>query len=330
MNSLGIRGSAIAVFAGMGMLAAAVAASAQGTAYPTKAVRWIVPSPAGSPVDVIARKAAEGFAAKLGGVVIVDNRPGAAGTIGANEVAKAAPDGYTMIVAIGDPFTTSTGLMKTPPYDPLTAFKYISKIAEDGPIVIAAPSYAPNTLQEIVAEAKKSEVSYGSFGPGSFPQITMEALAKQTGASFRAVQYRGSPPAIQALQSNEIPFTFTSPSLARGLAADGKVKPIAVLGKGRSKIMPSVPTFAESGVDGPIFRNTVWIGLAAPAATPAAVVDKTYSALKAALAEPAMQKFFADVGFEIVGNSPADFEKDVRAENAIISQLLKERGITAE
>src|ERR1700730_15951587 len=183
--------------------------------YPAKAIRWVVPSPAGSPIDVIARKLSEGVAAKIHGVIIVDNRPGASGTIGANEVAKAAPDGYTLAAAIGDPFTASIALMKNPPYDPLTAFKYISKVADDGPMLIASPSFKPNTLQDIITESKKSDLSYGSFGPGSFPQIIMEALSKQTGARFQVVQYRGSPPAIQALTGNEIPLTFSSPSLAR-------------------------------------------------------------------------------------------------------------------
>jgi tripartite-type tricarboxylate transporter receptor subunit TctC len=311
-------------------LAASAPLSALAQDYPGKAIRWVVPSPAGSPVDVIARKLSEGFAAKINGVVIVDNRPGASGTIGVNEVAKAVPDGYTMAVAIGDPFTTSVALMKNPPYDPLTAFKYVSKVAEDGPVLIASPSFAPNTLQEVIAAAKKSDVGYGSFGPGSFPQIIMEALSRQTGAKFQVVHYRGSPPAIQALSGNEIPLTFTSPSLARAMVADGKVKPIAIVGKARSAVMPNVPTFAESGVEGPIFQNTVWIGLAGPAALPASIVDKTYAALKQALAEQAMQSYFSQIGFKIVGNSPADFEKEVKAEYALVDELVKNRGLSIE
>jgi tripartite-type tricarboxylate transporter receptor subunit TctC len=318
------------VFASAFAIAAVVHAPALADDYPTKAIRWVVPSPAGSPVDVIARKLSEGVAAKIHGVIIVDNRPGASGTIGANEVSKAAPDGYTMAVAIGDPFTTSVALMKAPPYNPLTAFKYISKVAEDGPVLIASPTFAPNTLQEVVAAAKNSDVSYGSFGPGSFPQIIMEALSQQTGAKFQVVHYRGSPPAIQALTGNEIPLTFSSPSLTRAMVADGKVKPIAVVGKGRSTVMPDVPTFAESGIEGPIFRDTVWIGLAGPAALPASIVDKTYEALKQALAEPAMQKYFSEIGFTIVGNSPSDFENEVKSEYTIVDQLIKKRGISIE
>ncbi len=310
-----------------GVTAAPLGATAQD--YPSKPIHWIIPVPPGSPVDVIGRKVAEAVAAKLKAVIVVDNRAGASGTIGANETAKAAPDGYTLLFSVSDPFTNAISLLKSPPYDPRTAFKYISKVVDDAPMLVATSNVKATTLKDLIAESKSSDLSYGSFGPGSFPQIIMEALAKETGAKFQLVQYRGVPAAMQAILNNEVPLTFANVAQVRAQIADGKLKPIAAVGR-RSAVLPNVPTFAEAGIDDPIFRNTIWLGLAGPAGLPPAIVDKTHAALKEALAEPALQGFIAATGFAIVGNSPADFEREVVAQFVAVDRLIKERGIVGE
>jgi len=297
--------------------------------YPSKPIHWIIPVPPESPVDIIGRRIADAVAAKLKAVIVVDNRPGASGTIGANEAAKAVPDGYTLLFSVADPFTNAISLLKSPPYDPRTAFKYISKIVDDAPMLIATSSVKANTLKELIADAKTSEISYGSFGPGSFPQIIMEALSKETGAKFHLVQYRGVPAAMHALLNNEVPLSFANVAQVRSQISEGKLKPMAAIGR-RSAVLPNVPTFAEAGFDDPIFRNTIWMGLAGPTGLPPATVDKTYAALKEVLAEPALQSFIANTGFAVVGNSPVDFEREVIAQYRAVDQLIKERGITGE
>ena len=179
------------------------AAAAQSGSYPSKPIHWIVPYTAGSFVDVFARKLAPVVAREMNGVIVIENRPGASGVIGATEVAKAAPDGYTFLYAIADPLIAATVLVKDIPYDPFKNFTLITKVQSGPPMLIANPNNKANSLREFLELAKTERTTYGSFGPGSFPQLMMEQLALDAGVKLEEVAYRSPPQAIQEVTSNQ-------------------------------------------------------------------------------------------------------------------------------
>lgn len=301
------------------------------SSYPNKAVRWIVPSPPGAPIDAIARKLGELMSARLGASIVIENRPGAGSTIGASEVARAKPDGYTLMVSVGDALISSVVTMKAP-YDPERDFTLISKIAASGPVLIANKSMQANDLTEAVQQAKatKPPLAYGSYGSGSYPQLIMESLAKQASVTFIDVPYKGSPPAMTDLLGGQLAFTFTSSSLAAPLVAQGKAKAIAVIGDKRSPLLPQVKTFAEAGYDSFVFKNKVWVGLSGPAGMPQEVAEKLAVTAQQVVHDPEFGKYLENIGFDAVGNSPSEFLKEYRAEYATIPPLIKELGVTPQ
>lgn len=299
--------------------------------YPSKPIRCIVPSPAGSPIDAVGRKMFEVMSAKLGVPIIVDNKPGASGSIGAGETARSAPDGYTLMLSVGDPLIFASAALKLN-YDPQKDFVLISKVATSGAVLVAYKGVKANTLKELVAETKSSPqpISYGSNGPGSSPQQVMESVAKESGARFTEIPYKGSPAAMQDLLAGEVKLAFTAPNVALPLIAEGRIKPIAVVGDQRSTVMPKVPTFVESGFDGFVFRNKVWVGLSGPAALPPAIVQKLAATAQATVADPAFRKYLLDIGFDPVGNTPEQFASEFKAEFAVIPPLIRALGVTPQ
>jgi len=300
--------------------------------YPTKVVRWVLPTAAGSPSDVMVRKIAIAVQPNLGATIIIDNKPGASGTLGANEVAKASPDGYTLLVGILDPLISSVALMKSPPYDATKDFRPVTKLIKGGAVMLANKDFKPNTLQEFVAFAKaaKEPIDYGTIGPVSFMHYIMEALAKQTGAKVRPVHYRAAPQAIQALIGNEVAVTFGGPALAAPMMAEGKIKAYAVMGDTRIAPIPNVPTFAEAGINGFVYRTVITFGMFAPAKTPDAVLSKLVAAIQKSLSDPELRKFVEAAGFEVIASSSAEFEKDFLIEHAEITKLIRDLGMSAD
>ena len=296
--------------------------------YPSKPIRWVIPSPAGSPVDSIGRKLGQSVAKRLGEPVVVDNKPGAVGTIGAAEVARAAPDGYTFMFCVGDPLIGALAVLKSLPYDPRSDFSFISKVAANGPMLMANPSVKANNLPELIAQLKASgePLSYGSWGPGTLPTQVMETMAKQAGVKLLEVPYRGSPPALQDVLGNQIAMTFVSPLVGAPLIAQGKLKPLAVVSH-RSTVLPNVGTFAEAGFTSYVFNNEIWVGLLGPAKMEPAIRDKMAEAVRASLQESDMKDFLTNAGFAVIGNSPAEFEKEYRTEVEIIPKLISDLGV---
>ncbi|MEO7242197.1 MAG: tripartite tricarboxylate transporter substrate binding protein [Variovorax sp.] len=318
------------LFAGAACLLAAalpVSVLAQ-NAYPDKPIRIIVPLPPGSPVDTIGRKLAESMSAKLGTPVIIDNKPGAALTIGAAEVARAKPDGYTLLLTVAEPLVSAVATMKIS-YDPQRDFRLISKVAASstGPLLVASAKVKANNLPDLVKEAKASAnpMSYASFGPGSYPQQMMETLAKQTGAKFNEIPYKGSPPALVDAMAGNIDLTFSSIDQAKSQIQAGQIKAIAVASK--SALLPNVGTFSEAGFDNFVFRNKPWIGLVGPAGLPDAVAQKLLDAAQAAAKEPSMVSFLTSIGFDAVGGTPAQFQQDYQAEFAVVPDLIRSLGV---
>lgn len=314
----------------LSLLATGQAGWAQ-AAYPSKTVRIVVPSPAGSPIDAVARKLGDSLSRRMGVPFIIDNKAGAAGSIGAAEVARAAPDGYTYLFSVNDPLVGVLATMVGLPYDPSRDFSFITKVGASGPALVVHPSVKANTLAELVADIKAgARHAYGSWGPGSLPMQVMESFAQQAGVKITEVPYRGGPPALQDLLAGQIQSTFLAPHLAPPLIADGKIKAIAVAGKNRSTLLPNTQTFAEAGFAGFIFTNEIWVGLTAPAKLNKAIQDQMAGAVRASLREPELTKFLTDIGFAIVANSPEEFAKEHQAEVAVVPALIKKLGVVAQ
>ncbi|MGD9943714.1 MAG: Bug family tripartite tricarboxylate transporter substrate binding protein [Burkholderiaceae bacterium] len=300
--------------------------------YPSRPIRWVVPFPPGSPVDAVARRLGEAVSKELGVPVVVDNKPGAVGSIGANEVARAAPDGYTFMATIGDPLVAVLALLKNVPYDPRKDFTFVSKVSANGPVLVAHPSFKPDNLAALLADGKArgTVYSYGSWGPGSLPVQVMESMAQQAGVKFREIPYRGSPPAMQDVMGGQIDMTITAPHVAASLAAAGKLKVLAAMGEQRSPLLPNVQTFAEAGFSSFVFTNGIWVGLVGPAGMDAAIRDRNARAVRNVVQTPEMRKFFEENGFRVVGSSPADFERQFRAEVAVVPPLIHALGVVPQ
>ncbi|WP_258130238.1 Bug family tripartite tricarboxylate transporter substrate binding protein [Achromobacter anxifer] len=312
------------------VMALGCAAAMAQSAYPDRPIRWIVPSPAGAPIDAIGRKLGELMSAQLGAAIVIENKPGAASTIGAAEVARAKPDGYTLMLSVGDALISSVVTMKVP-YDPQRDFTLISKIAASGPVLIVNKSMPAGDLSAAVQAARTAQIplAYGSYGPGSYPQLIMESLARQASVNLIEVPYKGSPPAMTDLLGGQLAFTFTSTNLAAPMVADGKVKAIAVIGDKRSALLPQVQTFAEAGYDSFIFKNKAWVGLSGPAGMPSEVVQKLAAAAQKVVRSPEFGKYLENIGFDAVGNTPEEFLKEYREEYAVVPGLIKELGVAA-
>jgi tripartite-type tricarboxylate transporter receptor subunit TctC len=297
--------------------------------YPSRVIRWVVPLPVGSPTDIWARKFAAAIGEKMKATIIVDNKPGAATTIGASEVARARPDGYTLMFAPNEPLVSATVLIPNLAYNPAKDFTFITRLTDSHPVLIAAKTVKANTLAELADESKRTPggMAYGSFGFGSFPHLILESFSRKTGAQFVHVPYQGSPAAIQDLLGDRIALTFGNYTIAPQ-ADSGALKVLAQTGSSRFWIR-DVPTFVDQDFDDPIFRFVIWNGLVGPAGLPREVVEKNAAAAKAAIAEPEVADYFKGISTQLIGNSPEEFQKEWRIEYNTIPPLIRSLGITA-
>lgn len=307
----------------------AVQAPAQAdSGYPNRAVRMVVPYPAGGPVDAAARGLAKGLAEQLGQSVVVDNKPGASGMLGAAEVAKAAPDGHTLLFTLPDPFTYVGNLFKKVPYDPLNDFALITQVATTPPTLVLRNDAPVSGLKALGPDSRG--VSFGTWGPGTYPHLLAAALAHSTRANLTIVGYRGGAPAVQDFMGGHIHMTIAGIPAALDIEQKGIGKIVAIASDRRSPILPNVPTFSELGFTGPAFSVPSWVGMAAPANTPAAIVNRLRDASVAALAGPDMQKFLATFGWNALGNTPAEFQAAVRQEAPLVANAMRLAGVQPE
>lgn len=299
--------------------------------FPSRPVRLVCASPAGAPIDAISRKLAELLSRRLGVAVVVENKAGAVGVLAASDVARST-DGHSFLVTTNSPLVTAPSVMKSLPYDPATAFALISKVGASPVVLVANPGFKANSLAELVADLKsgKLKATYGSWGPGTMPVQVMESFARKAGVKVTEVPYRGSPPALQDVLANQVDMTFLSPHVAAPMIAEGKLKPLAVVGKHRAKSLPNVQTFPEAGFRDFIFTNATWAGVAGPARMERATLDRMASEIQACVRDPAMDGFLASIGFEAVGNTPAAFNAEFRAELAVIPPLLRDLGVVPQ
>lgn len=299
-------------------------------AWPDKTVTLVVPFPPGGSTDTLARTLGAKMQEKLGQTVIVENKAGATGTIGAAQVKRAAPDGYTVLVSSLGPFVIAPHLIKNVPYDAGKDFDLIT-VAVQAPNVLVVPAASPyKSVADVIAAAKKSpdKLTFASSGNGSSDHLTAELFWLQTGTSGVHVPYKGGAPAISDLLGGQVEASFQNINAIVQHVNAGKLRALAVTGAKRSALMPSVPTLAESGVkDADVYS---WQGVAAPRGLPADVKAKLHAAFVAALDDPAVRPKLLEVGFEIVANTPEQFAAFQAAESARWKQLIESRKITAD
>ncbi len=316
---------------GLVALAAFVVASAAlGQSYPSRPITVVVPFPPGASNDALARITRDPLSEILGQPITIENRPGAGGSIGSGTVANAAPDGYTVLIAVNAPITMNIYMQKNLPFDPKTAFAPVTLAADTTLLLAVHESVPAKTVSELVAYAKKNagKLSYGSAGIGSGHHITGELLKQKTGIDITHVPYRGSGPAIQDLVAGHIPISFGTPPAILPQAAAGKIRILAVSEERRYPDLPDVPTIAET-VPGVVIPVT-WIGLLVPAGTPRPIVDKLNAAMLATLKKPDVIAKLKQQGLLAVGQGPEALEQKIKSELALWGRVIPSIGIQPE
>ena len=304
-------------------------APAHAQSYPNKPIRFVVPFPPGGATDVMARALATQLNGSLGQPVIVDNRAGAAGAIGSEAVAKAAPDGYTLLLGTISTHGTNPAVNPKLPYDAVKDFTGVSLLA-DAPLVLLVNPQAPvNNLQEFLRWAKSSPkpLAYGSNGPGSYNNLAVELFKGLTGVDLLHVPYKGAGPAIQDLMAGQIAFGAHDVAGVAPHMRSGKLKALAIASKQRVPGV-DVPTAAEAGV--PNFEVTAWYALFGPHGMPAPVLTRLHGAVEKAIASPEMQQMLTNMSAIPVGGSPAQLDAFVRSEVARWSEVARKANITVD
>lgn len=314
------------------LLAAALALCGPALAqdYPAKAVRMIIPLPPGSTPDIVGRALAMRLSEAWKQPVVVENKPGAGGNIGTGEAARAAPDGYTLLVSINGPIAVNKALYGTLPYDPEKDLKPISLLASGAQALAVHPSVPANDVKQFIDHLRRNpdKLSYGSVGSGSASHLTMELLKSQAQVAIVHVPYKGFPPVVQDLLAGQIQATFAIVPAVLGQIKAGKLKGLAVTSAKRSSLAPDIPTLAEQGF--PQFDATAWIGLLAPAGVPAAVADKVSAETQRIMRLPEVRQALVSQGFEVVGGTPDEFAAFIRAETEKWTRIVKLTGAKAE
>ena len=323
MNSMHISFPLLAAAACLAALLASAPAQAQ--EYPSRPVKVIVPFSPGGAVDGPMRVIAQELGKRMGQQVVVENKPGAGATIGSEIVARAAPDGYTLLLA-SQTNAISASLYNKLAYDPIDDFAPISLIGEEPGVLVVNPALPVKTFQEFIAYVKErpGQVDYASSGNGSGQHLFAALLASSTGLKMNHIPYKGSGQATTDLLGGQVMVSIPGTAGMVGHIKAGKLRALAVTGAKRSPQLPDVPTVMESGVPG--FEAYVWMGLLAPKGTPPAIVDRLYRELAAVLATTEVKTYMATAGIEIVGSTPAEFGRFFRAEKDLWAKVVRETG----
>ena len=296
--------------------------------YPTKPVHIVVPYPPGGAVDAFARVLSQQLSDVWRQQVVVDNRPGGSTMIGAEQVAKSPPDGYTLLLSAELTFVTVPHLYEKMPYDPLKDFAPITALVSATQALVANPSLPAKTVKDIVAlaKAKPGELSYGSFGIGSTGHLNMEVLQGMTGVRFNHIPYSGAGPAMNDVIGGHINFMFAALSIVKGNVQAGKLRMVGVGSDHRSREFPDVPTISESGVPG--FEAKSWFGLVAPAGTPANIIRKINGDVTKVISDPAFaEKYLAAQGLEPIVGPSEQFVTFIRDETVKWGKVVKDANI---
>jgi tripartite-type tricarboxylate transporter receptor subunit TctC len=298
--------------------------------YPHKPLRLIVPFAPGGGNDTVARAIAQSAGASLGQPVVVDNRPGAGGMLGAQLAAKSPPDGYTLFLGGAGSHAVNPSLHARLPYDPVKDFAPITLIASAPSVLVVHPSLPARTLAEFTALAKTSpgRINYASNGNGSSAQLAAVLYESMAGVRMVHVPYKGLAPALVDLLAGEVQAMFSSVVAIVPNIKAGRLRALAVTGKRRAALLPEVPTLDESGVPG--YEAGSWYGILAPAGTPQAIVVKLHEAIARALAQPEVRERLVSEGAEVIGSTPEAFAAHITAELARMGKLIRDAGIRME
>jgi tripartite-type tricarboxylate transporter receptor subunit TctC len=302
--------------------------SAFAQAFPSKTVFIVVPYAAGGSTDVLARALAHELSKVWGHPVVVENVAGASSIIGASKVAKAAPDGHTLLLTIDPTVVSNRFLFKTLPYDPDKSLAPITMIARGGQMVLAHPSFSANNLREVVGAARNTpgKVAYSSSGFGSIAYLMFETIGKREGVEFLHVPYKGTMPNVTAAMTGEVQFTLASPATAGPFVAAGKIKALAIGGPKRSSLYPDVPTVAEAGY--PYVDSVIWWGVFAPGVTNAQLVDRINRDMTSIIKQPDfVAKYLTNLGIEPVADTPAEFAAKIRADVKVLTEMVTSAGV---
>ena len=303
---------------------------AQAQEFPSRPVRIVVPWPPSGNVDITARTVAPALGEALGQAVIVENRAGAAGTIGSAAVAKSAPDGYTLLLGSSGTITAGPAVFKNPPYDPVRDFVAVGGIQSVPIVLTAAPKTPVSNFNDFIALARsrKGEVSIASAGSGSSNHLAIELFMRMADVKLLHVPYKGSGPAITDLLGSQVESMMDQLTASIGHIREGRIRPLAITSRARSPLLPNVPTLEELGVKG--YEASTFTGLFAPSGTSRPVLDKLGAALKRALTNESVRERYRGMGVEIIEASQADFDAYVRADFEKWRRVAREGNIVVE
>ena len=316
------------ILAGIAALAASILVHAQ--EFPARAVRIVVPWPPSGNVDITARTVAPALGEALGQQVIVENRAGAAGTIGSAAVAKSAPDGYTLLLGSSGTITAGPAVFRSPPYDPVRDFVAVGGIQSVPIVLTAAPKTPVSSFNEFLsrAKAKPGAVSIASAGSGSSNHLAIELFMRMAGVKLLHVPYKGSGPALTDLLGSQVESMMDQLTASIGHIREGRIRPLAITSRKRSPLLPNVPTLDELGVKG--YEASTFTGLFAPAATPQPVLARLHLSLRKALSNESVRERYRGMGVEIIDMSQAEFDAYVRADFDKWRRVAREGNIVVE
>ncbi|MFS0758133.1 tripartite tricarboxylate transporter substrate binding protein [Noviherbaspirillum sp. 1P10PC] len=297
--------------------------------WPSKPITYVVPFPAGGTTDILARLIGQKLGPALGTTVIIDNRPGAGGNIGSELVARAAPDGYTIMGGTISSHSINASLYKLS-YDPLKSFAPITLIGTNANVLVVNPSSPFKSVKELVAaaRAKPGSLSFASAGNGTSQHLSAELFKTMTGIDMVHIPYKGSAPAIQDVIGGQVPLMFDTTVVAGPFIQSGKVRPLAVTSAKRVASLPDVPTMAEAGVPG--YEVVSWQAMFAPAGTPSAIVQRLQTEVAAILKQPDVQERFAKLGVDPSGMAPQQLAEFQAAEIAKWAKVVKAANVKVD
>ena len=309
---------------------AQTASTSAGQAYPTKALKMIVPFPAGGPTDIVARLLGQKFGEAWGQQVVIDNRPGGGGVIAGQLAAKSPADGYTIFLGGITTLVLSTYVHKNRPYDSLRDFMPVSQTTLQPLLLMVHPALPVKTVKEYIAlaRARPGEINYGTSGPGGSGHLAGELFRGMTGVNIVHVPYRGQPPALNDLLAGQVQSLFGAPLAVVAHIRNGKIRALAVTGIKRSQAAPDVPTFDEAGMPG--YDASTWNGIMVPTGTPRPIIDRLHGVIVKILRAPATAERLAVDGSVAVASTPEEFAKFINAEHAKWSKVVREANIRVE
>ena len=318
-------GFAVALAFALGLPSLAIAQT-----YPNRPIRFVVSFPPGGSTDFIARILAQRLPAALGQTIVIDNRGGGGGNIGNGIVAKAAPDGYTLLITAEGTITVNPSVYSSLPYNAIRDLPAVTQLIKYSNVVVLNPSVPAASVKELIAVAKaqSGKLSYSHPGVGTVQQLSVELFKMLVGVDITSVPYKGGGPAMVALVGNETQLSFATPPSAMPHVKSGRLKAIAVTSERRSPAMPELPTVAEAGFPG--FNVVGWVGMFAPAGTPARIVERLHGEIGIVLRMPEVEELVRGAGSETSGMSPDETRETVRTETAMWAKVVKSTGIKVE